>query len=162
MLSMSDSSGHSPHNCFVYTLQADVTFQNVAIIFFSLFFILSVSTQWSLPKQFSVYTLQADVWFTLSNHMLGYNFFKFSWAFIFSMLSFCKHIFVVNLLTFILFTLSNRMLQFKILQSWLISFCSCLYSLHIFNVHSPNSFLFTLSKQMFRYTLQAHVRFLFF
>ena len=109
-----------------------------------------------LSKQFVLYTLQSDVWFTLSKCMLGFILFFFT-GFHFSMPTLSKQIQGVALCIVVLYSLSKRMLLFKILQFYLIS-CLHAYTLHIcFSVHSPNHSVvytlqgvarFTLSQQM--------------
>ena len=71
---------HSPYSCLVYTLQAHVRFKIFKFSRSPFFFILTVSTH------VSEFTLHTVICFTLSNHMLGSKFSKFSREIIFSCL----------------------------------------------------------------------------
>ena len=104
----------------------------------------------TLSTHVSVFTLHTVIWFTLSKHMLGSNFFEFSQKLILFILTLSMHVSGFTLHTVIWFILSKHMLGSKF-SNFLRSLFHA-YTLHTcFRVHSPYSYLV--------YTLQAHVRF---
>ena len=138
---------HSQSSYGVYTLQAHVGFKIFKFSWEIIFFILTLSTH------VSGFTLHTVIWFTLSKHMLGSNFFNFHRISFFSYLH-SPHMFQgsLSIKFFGLHSPSTCWVQnFQIFTRdhfFMLTLHTC------FRVHSPYSYLV--------YTLQAHVGFKIF
>ena len=130
---------HSPSTCKV---------QN-----FQIFMGVQFFHTYTLHTCFSVHSPYSYLVYTLQTHV-SFNIFKFSWEFIFFILTLSTHGSGFTLHTVIGFTLSKHMLASKFSNFHGSSFFHAYTLYTCLSVHSSNSYLV--------YTLQTHVRFKIF